>query len=251
MNNMSRLFDLTKKYDDSGCLPANWKQALHRCNLFMARRGISTNFLNENQQADAGSNQLIWNKEIADGWRQFSANPTYETAVRFLAVAPNMFPYFEESFQKSLYPATLTASTFSLEHYRLQSKLDDIKELREFSQKEYVLIPRQFKNEVIYNAPPINFLGREWKCVVSSVHGIIYRWEASLEVRRDEDADSICNEVIKFCIRWLGATTDEIFGYLFWDISDGNVSLQLVDMDDWLNIIIRAISRETCDLIKI
>jgi len=232
-------------------LPVNWKQTLRKCNFFMARRGIAYVFRLANQQAEAEGKQFIVKKELAEAWDQFSANPCYDTAVRFVIVAPNMLPYFDGSFQKSQYPAIWTATTFSLEHYTLPKKTTDTKELRELSQQEYVFFPRQFKGEVIYNATPINFMGRQWKFMVSSVHGKIYKWAVSLEVGIDEDYDSIGNEVIQYCIRWLGATTQEKQGYLFWDTSDGNVILQLTNMADWFDVSIFVTSCEIRSLNKL
>lgn len=232
-------------------LPVNWKQTLRKCNFFMARRGIADVFRFANQQAEAEGKQCIWRNEIVEAWDQFSANPCYDTAVRFVIVSPHMLPYFDGSFYKSLYPAIWTARTFSLEQYRLPNKTTDIKELREMSQQEYVFFPRQFEGEVIYNATPINFMGRQWKFMVSSVRGKIYKWAASLEVGRDEDYDAIGNEVVKYCIRWLGATTEEKQGYLFWDTPDGNVILQLTNMAKWFDISIFVTSRKIRSLKKL
>jgi hypothetical protein len=232
-------------------LPVNWKQTLHNCNFFMARRGISYVFRTANEQAEREGKEAYWKKEIANGWSQFAENPCYDTAVRFLMVAPNMATYFDGSVQKSLYPAIWTAKTFSLENYRLLDKTFDIKELNELPPQKHASFPRQFKGEVIYNATPINFMGRQWKVMVSSVQGKIYKWAASLEVGRDEDFESIGNEVIEYCVRWLGATTEEKAGYLFWDTPDGNVILQLTNMDNWFDIGIFVTSREVRGLDKL
>lgn len=159
MGFLSRLFNQPKKDETASGLPVNWRQTLHRSNLFMARRGIAYVFRVANQQAEAEGKQCIWKKEIADGWEQFSPNPCYETAVRFVTAAPNMLPYFDSTFQQSQYPAMWTATTFCFENYRLPDKVTDIKELKEMSQQEYAFFPRQLKGEVIYNATPINFMG--------------------------------------------------------------------------------------------
>jgi hypothetical protein len=225
-------------------LPINWKQTLRHCNFFMARRGIAYVIRSANQEAEAEGKQCAWKKEIADTWKQFSLNPCPETAVRFVEVSPHMFPYFDSTFQQTLYPPIWTATTFSFEHYRLLNNTSGIRELRELSRQEYEFFPRQFKGEIIYNAAPIKFMGRQWKFMVSSVHDKIYKWAASLEVGKNEDFDSIGNEVIEYCIRWLGATTEEKMGYLFWDTSDGNIILQLTNMDDWFDISIFVTSRE-------
>jgi hypothetical protein len=87
--------------------------------------------------------------------------------------------------------------------------------------------------------------------MVSSVQGRIYKWAASLEVGGDEDCESIGNEVVDYCIRWLGATTEERLGHLFWDTPDGNVNLQLMNMNDWFDISIFVTSREIRNLARL
>jgi hypothetical protein len=252
MGFLSKLFNRPQKDEPASGLPVNWKQTLRTCNFFMARRVVADFFRRANQQAEAEGNQSIWKKEIADGWEQFFLNPCYETAVRFVTVSPPILPYFDSSVLQSLYLPIWTATTFSFEGYRLPSKTSDIRELRELSPQEYAFFPRQFKGEVIYHASPIHFIGqKKWKFMVSSVNGRIYKWAASLEVGRDEDFDSIGNEVIEYCVRWLGATTEEKLGYLFWDTSDGNVILQLANMDDWFDISIFVTSREISGLEKL
>jgi hypothetical protein len=88
--------------------------------------------------------------------------------------------------------------------------------------------------------------------MVSSVHGKIRKWAASLEVGIGEDYDSIRNEFIQYCIRWLGATTTRgKQRYLFLDTSEGNLILQLTNMADWFDISIFVSSRENRSLNKL
>jgi hypothetical protein len=251
MGFLSKLFSQPQRHEPASGLPANWKQTLRTCNFFMARRGVAYVFRLANQQAAAQGKECVWKKELADSWQQFSQNPCYETAVSFVTTSPHLFPYFDSTFLQSQYPPIWTATSFSFEQNRLPEKTTDVKELKELSQQEYGLFPRQFKGEIIYHATPINFLGRRWTLMVSSVHGKLYKWAASLEVGRNEDIDAIGNEVMEYCIRWLGATTEEKQGYLFWDTSDGNVILQLTDMNDWLDISIFVTSREIRSLAKL
>jgi hypothetical protein len=251
MGFLSKLFNQPQKDEPVSGLPANWKQTLRTCNFFMARRAVAYVFRLANQQAAGEGKQCVWENEIADTWKQFSLNPCYETAVRFVAASPHLFPYFDSAFLQSQYSPIWTATRFSFDQNGLPAKTTDLKELKELSQQEYSFFPRQFKGEIIYHSTPINFLGRRWSFMVSSVNGKLYKWAASLEVGRDEDVDSIGNEVIEYCVRWLGATTEEKLGYLFWDTSDGNVILQLTDMNDWLDISIFITSREIRGLDKL
>jgi hypothetical protein len=131
MGFLSKLFNHTEKNEHSGGLPVNWKETLRICNFFMARRGVAYVFRLANQQAEARGRQCVWKKEIADTWQQFSLNPCYETAVRFVTTSPHIFPYFDSPFQQSQYPPIWTATTFSFEDYRLPAKTNDITELKE------------------------------------------------------------------------------------------------------------------------
>jgi hypothetical protein len=88
-------------------------------------------------------------------------NPCYEAAIRFVTVSPDMFPYFDRTFQQSQYPAILTPTTFSFDGYNLTAKTADISELNELSAQEYAFFPRQFGGELIHNATPIRFMGRQ------------------------------------------------------------------------------------------
>ena len=248
MGFLSKLFN--KNVHPSG-LPADWKGNLRKCNFFMARRGIAYVFRLANQEAEAKGQQCVWKKEIADTWKQFSLDPCFETAIPFVTTSPHIYPYFDNTFLQSQYPPIWTATIFSFEDFRLPAKIADIKEVKEISQQEYDHFSRQFKGEIIYHATPISFLGRQWSFMVSSVNGKIYKWAASLEVGRGEDFDSIGNEVIDYCIRWLGVTTEEKLGYLFWDSSDGNVILQLTNMNEWFDISIFVTSHEIRGLSKL
>jgi len=225
-------------------LPPNWKRTLNGCNFFMARRAIAYVFHVANQQAESEGHKLVAKKELAEGWERFKENPCYDTAVQFLMASPDLLPYFDGAFQRSLYPAIRAARGFSFEQNRLPDKATDVKELNELSEQEYAFFPRQFKGEIIYHAAPIRFLGREWALMIPSVHNKVYKWAASVEVGKYEDVDSIANEVIEYCIRSLGATTEERAGYLFWDTPDGNVILQLTNAQDWFDISIFVTSRE-------
>lgn len=251
MGFLSRLFKHSKKNESSSGLPSNWKQTLKGCNFFMARRAIAYVFRVANKEAEAEGKQFAVKKEIGEGWERFSRNPCYETAVQFLIVSPNLLNYFDGALLKSQYPAIWTARTFSFEQTTLPAKTTDIKELKELSLQDYGFFPRQFKGEIIYHAMPIKFLGRQWTFMVSSVSDKIYKWAASLEVGTDEDVDSVANEVIDYCIRWLGATTEEKLGYLYWDTPDGNVILQLTNVNELFDISIFVTSREIRNLAKL
>jgi len=250
MRFFSRLFNQPNKDGTASSLPVNWKQTLHECNFFKARRSINDFFHRRNKEAEAKGGHYIWKKEIDDAWKEFSLNPCYETAVRLVTTSPRMFLFFDSQYSFHR-PAIWTATTFRFENYGLPFKTTDIKELRELSQQEYTFFPRFFKGEIIYHVTPIRFLCREWELMVSAVQGKIYKWAASLEVKRDEDYNSIGNEVIEYCIAWLGEPTEEKLGYFFWNTPDGNVILQLKNMVDWYDISIFITSGEISKLEKL
>jgi hypothetical protein len=242
---MSKLFNLTKKDDSASELPVDWKESLRQSDYFIARRWIQKILGDDNKEAKSAGGRYIWKKEIGDAWKQFYLNPSYETAVRFVELYPSMFHCFDITSQQTLFAPIWTAKTFSLEgKYRLINNTSGIGELTELSQEEYEDIPRQVKGEIIYNAPPINFMGRQWEFVVSSIHGKICKWAAGCEVEKDENIESIGNDVIDYCVQWLGATTEEKIGHLYWDTEDGDVNLLLRNMTDFFYISIVVTSRE-------
>jgi len=234
-------------------LPQNWKQTLRTCNFFMARREITYVFRVANQQAAAEGKEVYWKKEIADGWTLFSENPCYETAIHYLAVAPEMFDYFLGCCPGgALHRIALrTVANFSIGDYSLETNGADIQGLSELSSQEYAFFPRQFKGEVIYNTAPVEFLGCKWQFMVSLVEGKIIKWAASLELGKDDDIEEIGNNVFQYCEQFLGSPTQETYGSSFWDTSDGNVILQLSQVKNLFDISIFATSRVVRELKKL
>jgi hypothetical protein len=243
MGLLSKIFGKDKHTGSEG-LPSDWKETLRNCNLSMARRAIADVFRQANQQGKAEGKQFVVKKEVAERWDQFAANPCYDTALRFVMVNTPSFRYFDNSTLRYLYSPICTATTFSFDDYRLPNTTSDIKDLKELSQQEYTIFPRRFKGESIYHATPIRFMGRQWDFMIASVHGKIYKWAVSLKSGLNEDSEVIANKIIDYCIRWLGATTEENDGHLLWDTSDGNVVLQLTKMDHASDISIFITSRE-------
>jgi len=60
----------------------------------MAEREIADFFRIANQEAKGKGEQVVYKNEFVQGWKTFSDNPCYESAVSFLEVAPIMFCYF-------------------------------------------------------------------------------------------------------------------------------------------------------------
>ena len=248
MKFFQKLFGRSQTSHDG--LPPDWRQTLRQCNFFLARREIANFFRIANQKAETEGNQALFTKEIAVGWERFAENPCYESAVRFVDTAPLIFQYFAEScpggqFQKM---QLRTATTFSIGDLSLETSASELRGLRELSGQDYVFFPRQFKGEVIYHAQPIQFLGRQWQVMVSTVECKLYKWSASLELAKNDDIGQWGHDVFHHCEYFLGPPNQEEQGRYFWDTSDGNVILQITKTGDMIDMSIFTTSREVRNL---
>jgi hypothetical protein len=248
MTFFQKLFGTSQPSPDG--LPSNWRQTLRQCNFFKARREIADFFRMANQRAEAEGKQAIFTKEIAGGWERFAEKPDYESAVRFVDAAPLMFRYFEAccpggALQKI---PLRTATTFSIGDLSLETPASQLRGLRELSSQDYVFSPRQFNGEVIYRTQPIQFLGRQWQVMVSTVEDRLYKWSASLELARHDDIGQWGHDVFQHCERFLGSPGQEEQGRYFWDTPDGNVMLQVAQAGDMIDMSIFVTSREVRNL---
>ncbi len=57
---------------------------------------------------------------------------------------------------------------FPVGEYRLDAPVNGLAGLKEFSTEEYAVMGRHFEGEIDYNAPPVDFLGRQWQLRLTS-----------------------------------------------------------------------------------
>jgi hypothetical protein len=125
---------------------------------------------------------------------------------------------------------------FKVGSYRLDAPTGDITGLVEFSPEEYALMPKLFKHEISYNAPPVLFLDRQWNLMLQAVNGKVSKIAPYMELTAKTEADKIASDVLTFCLRQLGRPSKRRAGRVIWDANNGNVILEAAECSDGLNI---------------
>ena len=115
---------------------------------------------------------------------------------------------------------------FAIGSYKLNAPVKELAGLTEFSTAEYVIMGRHFEGEKNYNAPPVTFLGREWKLQLGTVHGNIYKVAPYLAFKDKREANLVAVETRSYCTKTLGKPSEQQTGLFIWDTTDGNVVLQ-------------------------
>ena len=127
-------------------------------------------------------------------------------------------------------------SIFQIDRYKLDSPIEGLAELAEFSQSEYETMGRKFHGERNYNGPPVSFLGRPWKLMLGTVNGNIYKIAVYLELDGKQEANPIAIQTLQYCMAQLGKPSKRQTGLFIWDAVDGNVVLQTAELASGLDI---------------
>ena len=135
-------------------------------------------------------------------------------------------------------------ASFPIGKYTLDSSINGLAGLVEFSATEYTSMGRQFKGEANYNAPSVTFLGRPWKLMLGTVHSKIYKIAPYLELKNKQDANPIAIEALRYCKEHLGKPSSPEIGLFIWDTTDGNVVLQTAEAADGVAINLFITSKE-------
>ena len=125
--------------------------------------------------------------------------------------------------------------SFPIGEYKLDAVVD-VTSLTEFSATEYAVMGRQFESEKNYNAPPVNFLNRQWNLQLGTVNGKIYKIAPFLECENRKEADLATNDTLSYCKEHMGKASTENKGLVVWDTADGNVVLQPLDKAGLLGV---------------
>jgi predicted Zn-dependent protease with MMP-like domain len=126
-------------------------------------------------------------------------------------------------------PDVSVLNNFDFGKFKLDEKLDDLTGLVEFSPAKYAVMVRRFKGEKNYDAPPVNFLGRPWQSMISTVHGQICKVAIDICLSNEREATPIATEALQYCKERLGSPTEQKTGLFVWDTKDGNVVLQTTE----------------------
>ena len=126
-------------------------------------------------------------------------------------------------------PKSSVLNNFDFGKFKLDKKLDDLTGLVEFSPAKYAVMMRRFKGEKNYDAPPVNFLGRPWQLMISTVHGQICKIAANISLSNEREATPIATEALQYCKERLGSPSEQETGLFIWDTKDGNVVLHTAE----------------------
>ena len=118
-----------------------------------------------------------------------------------------------------------TRAAFTIGTYKLGDHVDPAG-LSEFSEVEYQVMGRQFKNERNFHAPQVTFLGSPWNLMLGTVDGNIYKIAPYLEFQTKQEANPVAMEALQYCTVQLGKPSVQNTGMFIWDTTDGNVILQ-------------------------
>ena len=123
-----------------------------------------------------------------------------------------------------------TATSFPVGIYKLDAPITGLTGLVEFSPSEYATMGRVFEGERNFNAPRVDFLGKQWKVMLQTVNGQICKIAPFLLLASKQEANPIAMETLNYCTQKLGKPSEQRTGFFVWDTTDGNVILQT----DWI-----------------
>ncbi len=124
----------------------------------------------------------------------------------------------------------VNSASLSIGGYQLNTSIRTMQseeELEEFSETEYSVFGRHFRNEKCYNASEVDFLNRQWKVALGSVDDNIYKIAFFFETHSKETAIDVYSQVMQYLEKRMGQPTTEDEDLYAWDRSDGNVIMQL------------------------
>ena len=161
--------------------------------------------------------------------RSQEGGPLREAFVIFQKLARQEGAEASQPELSELQPKSSVLNNFDFGKFQLDEKLDDLTGLVEFSPEKYAIMIRRFKGEKNYDAPPINFLGRPWQLMLSTVHGQICKVAIDICLSNEREATPIATEALQYCKERLGSPTEQKTGLFVWDTKDGNVVLQTTE----------------------
>jgi hypothetical protein len=113
---------------------------------------------------------------------------------------------------------------FDFGKFKLDHEISDFTGLKQFSWIEYLSMKRKFKDEIIYDAPPTNFLDRPWQLILGTVRGRIYKIAALASLSTKQEAESLVMETHQYFKDLLGPPSEQTAKHFIWDTKDGNCS---------------------------
>jgi hypothetical protein len=120
-----------------------------------------------------------------------------------------------------------SSASLEIGGYKLDTSIQGIVGLEEFSKIEYANFRRQFDGETYYNLPKLAFVSRQWKAALGAVDGRVYKIALYFETERKDTAIDVSTQVMQYLEQRIGPPTTQNEAVYTWDKSDGNVIMQL------------------------
>jgi hypothetical protein len=112
--------------------------------------------------------------------------------------------------------------------YSLDLGIDGLQGLCEFSDAEYLAIPKFFAEEKIYTAPDIDFVGFRWSRAIAAPNGRIYKISPQLLTNDSDEATRAFVATNEHFVDAMGEPAERAAQGFFWRIPPGNVILEEV-----------------------
>jgi hypothetical protein len=137
---------------------------------------------------------------------------------------------------------------FSIGQYSIDTTIDALQDLTPLSPEEIVALNpgTRFNGEQIWHSPDAQFVGLQWNTILATVNRTIYKISIQWTGPRHQ-AGTACREISILCTKDYGKQEDIVFqgsDLTAWRASDGNISLQMVNMGPESLLIVTMTSRK-------
>ncbi len=134
---------------------------------------------------------------------------------------------FCSSCGKKLSDVQSISQYFQIGSYVLGANLPYSAGMAEFSHAEYKTMGRNFRGERDYIGRPVTFLSREWKLMLGTVNGQLYKIALCFESLKEWAAIALADDAYRYWTTAFGPPTTQAVGVFTWDAHDGNVIIQM------------------------
>jgi hypothetical protein len=143
-------------------------------------------------------------------------------------------------------------SCFSIGQYSIDTTIDELHDLIPFSPEETVALNpgTRFDGEEIWHSPDAQFAGLQWNTILATVNRAIYKISIQWTGPRHQ-AGTACREITIRSTKNYGKQEDIIFqgsDLTVWHASDGNITLQMVNMGPESLLTVTMTSRKVSQL---
>jgi len=109
--------------------------------------------------------------------------------------------------------------------YKLNEPVGSLEGLTEFSPLEYAVLASNLSNNMVFHAPPVDFLGHQWQVTIGSLGGRVYRIASQFITEQPQIAERVFHSAYAECVRKLGEPSERHGQRVIWNTIKGNVLL--------------------------